>query len=463
MIQKLIVLGDTNDDKGKQLEELTEFLLSRDGCHDIKRNPEYDISGELDLTAKKSSENGEVIQIICECKAYAGKKKVNIEDWLKFLGKYYGELQKDSSTHGVFISLSGVNGRVEGAITALLQQQVPIEVWTGDKLFALVQNNFSLISETVARQIIMQYTNRVIHEISIAYYDKEVYWIIFFKDCYTLLACDGKVLDESYNGFIKNAAAKIKLPYINLIDENAGIWNRILINRVVLLVILSSKERALSLDELMTALNELGIDIAGPTTLEEIIRDNPFVTEEDAKYHFKIDSKPQLLDFYRFNLQYEFRPLNIMLTDFYQNSIDKEFLAEVCTFQSGIMIPDEYQDDCLFILKRSPSALLYAVTKDRSIAQGRLKGLPTIPALDKTHADMFIRNLILGFMHDSENQDIIQALATRFRISVVTTEASLSVVENDDKERVFHFKLPLKYAPISGTNIIGAIVPFSEE
>lgn len=463
MIQKLIVLGDTNDNKGKQLEELTEFLLSRDGCHDIKRNPEYDISGELDLTAKKSSENGEVIQIICECKAYTGKKKVNIEDWLKFLGKYYGELQKDSSTHGVFISLSGVNGRVEGAITALLQQQVPIEVWTGDKLFALVQNNFSLISETVVRQIIMQYTNRVIHEISIAYYDKEVYWIVFFKDCYTLLACDGKVLDESYNGFIQNAAAKIKLPYINLIDENAGIWNRILINRVVLLVILSSKERALSLDEVMTALNELGIDIAGPTTLEEIIRDNPFITEEDAEYHFKINSKAQLLDFYRFNLQYEFRPLNIMLTDFYQDSIDKEFLAEVCAFQSGITIPDQYQDDCLYILKRSPSALLYAVTKDLSIAQGRLKGLPTIPALDKTHTDMFIRNLIIGFMHDSENQDIIQALATRFGISGVTTETSLSVVENSDKERIFHFKLPLKYAPFSGTNIIGAIVPFSEE
>lgn len=462
MIQKLIILGETNDDKGKQLEELTEFLLSRDGCTEIKRNPEYDISGELDLTAKKSLDNGNVIQIICECKAYTGRKKVNIEDWLKFLGKYYGELQKDSSTHGVFISLSGVNGRVEGAVSALMQQKVSIEVWTGEKLFSLVHNNFNLISETVARQIIMHYTNRVIHEICIAYYDKEVYWFVFFKDCYTILACDGKVLDDSYNGFIQNAAARIKLPYINLIDENTGIWNRILINRVVLLVILSSEERALSLDGITTALNELGIEIAGQTTLEEIIRKNPFISEEDAKYHFKIDSKAQLLDFYRFNLEYEFRPLNIMLTDFYQDSIDKEFLAEVCAFQSGITIPNEYQDDCLYILKRSPSALLYAVTKDTSIAQGRLKGLPTIPGLDKTHADMFIRNLIISFMHDSENLDIIQALATRFKITGVKTETTLSVAENGVEERLLHFKLPLEYAPISGTNIIGAIVPFSE-
>lgn len=462
MIQKLIILGETNDDKGKQLEELTEFLLSRSGCTEIKRNPEYDISGELDLTAKKALENGEVIQIICECKAYTGKKKVNIEDWLKFLGKYYGELQKDRSTHGIFISLSGVNGRVEGAITALMQQQVSIEVWTGEKLFALVQNNFNLIPETIARQIIVQYTNRVIHEISIAYYNKEVYWFVVFKDCYTILACDGTVLNESYNGFIQNAAARIKLPYINLIDENTGIWNRILINRVVLLVILSSKERALSLDELMKALNELGIDIAGPMTLEEIIRDNPFVSKEDAKYHFKIDSKAQLLDFFRFNLEHEYRPLNIMLTDFYQNSIDKEFLAEVCAFQSGITIPDEYQDDCLFILKRSPSALLYAVTKDKSIEQGRLKGLPVIPALDKAHADIFIRNLIVRFMRDSENQDIIQALATRFEIIGITTDTSLSVYGSNGETKEFSFRLPLKYAPLSGTNYYGAIIPFDE-
>ena len=192
-------------------------------------------------------------------------------------------------------------------------------------------------------------------------------------------------------------------------------------------------------------MNELGIEIAGQTTLEEIIRKNPFIYEEDAKY-------AQLLDFYRFNLEYEFRPLNIMLTDFYQDSIDKEFLAEVCAYQSGITIPNEYQDDCLYILRRSPSALLYAVTKDTSIAQGRLKGLPTIPGFDKTHADMFIRNLIISFMRDSENLDIIQALATRFKITGVKTEATLSVAEDGVEEILFlnyHWNMPLFPEPIS--------------
>lgn len=85
-----------------------------------------------------------------------------------------------------------------------------------------------------------------------------------------------------------------------------------------------------------------------------------------------------------------------------------------------------------------------------------------MPGLDKTHADMFIRNLIISFMHDSENLDIIQALATRFKITGVKTETTLSVAENGVEERLLHFKLPLEYAPISGTNIIGAIVPFSE-
>ena len=113
---RLIVLGHSSDDKGRQLEVLTASILKSLKYTDITMNVVGKGGNELDVVAKFSTPHisGELIHpVVCECKAY--KTKVDITDWLKFLGKFYTASLEDSKTMGIMIALSGANGNVIGA------------------------------------------------------------------------------------------------------------------------------------------------------------------------------------------------------------------------------------------------------------------------------------------------------------------------------------------------------------
>ena len=107
---RLIVLGHSSDDKGTQLETLTASILSSLKYTDIIMNVVGKGGNELDVVAKYSTPHisGDLIHpVVCECKAY--KSKVDITDWLKFLGKFYTARLEDSKAMGIMIALSGAN------------------------------------------------------------------------------------------------------------------------------------------------------------------------------------------------------------------------------------------------------------------------------------------------------------------------------------------------------------------
>lgn len=450
MVNRLYILGQTNDDKGVQLETLVTNLLQRRGCRDIKRNQLHAGGSEIDVTARKDIQmDGCTVEqyIICECKAYANR--VALPDWLKFLGKYFASTLEKNNVHGIFVALSDVNGNVSSAYDTNKSLCPDVELITGDSLVAFIEEAYSIVSPDRIMAALNTDPDYPVHELSLAYYEHEVYWIVVFKEEFTVLSNIGKVLNDKEERKIVPLVSIKNHAYINLDRRNSSIWKSLLLNRACLCYIVQDENYSCKLSDFERFLSENKIDYGDSDDLVRILGNNPFISKVDDYYVFS-PSAIDLIEFYRYNLQYEFRPLNIIRTSFYQDSIDSDFLKTVCAFQSGISIPDEMVDDCLFILKRSPSALLYAVTKDPMIAQGRINGTSIYPGIDKVHRDIFIRNLYIAFMKDSEDQNVIQALATDFNIVGVTTETCITVCTDDKSEKKFLFKLPLVYGNMDG-------------
>ena len=167
---RLIVLGHSSDDKGTQLETLTASILSSLKYTDIIMNVVGKGGNELDVVAKYSTPHisGDLIHpVVCECKAY--KSKVDITDWLKFLGKFYTARLEDSKAMGIMIALSGANGNVVGAYDGILKKNVPISLVGGDDLLKSLASVFKMPPYDIIRKKVSYYTDDHIHSCDLLY------------------------------------------------------------------------------------------------------------------------------------------------------------------------------------------------------------------------------------------------------------------------------------------------------
>ena len=198
---KTYVLGSSPQEKGQQLENLTEKILE---LLEYKKIAKRNISTgghEIDLRAVKEQEiinTKKQIHLICECKAHV--KPTNTTDWLKFLGKLYLEESKtQEDINACFISLYGVNGNVSGSYEDLKNKKKNIEIITGEDLFLLLSKLYNLIDLNTLKTNINKYTNNYILNISMVYYNK-LYWLIeFSNDLFTVLESDGSDIQSNDN------------------------------------------------------------------------------------------------------------------------------------------------------------------------------------------------------------------------------------------------------------------------
>ena len=117
----LLILGETNHDRGIQLESLTISLLQSIGYSNVTDRVRGAGGDEVDVKANREVPDlggVRVDKVICECKAI--RKSVDMTDWLKFLGKVLVEQSAEHNrVSGFFIALSGINGTVQGSYEAL--------------------------------------------------------------------------------------------------------------------------------------------------------------------------------------------------------------------------------------------------------------------------------------------------------------------------------------------------------
>ena len=148
---RLYIIGNSNDDKGTQLEELTATLMKESGYEYIRRNVIDAGGSEKDVNAKRTFEkDGSKIEIpvICECKAKS--EPININDWLKFVGKVSIGRMNNPRTEGVMIALNGVNGNVTGNYDALPDKSY-LRLIEQEDLLELVCRHFKLKDVVVTR------------------------------------------------------------------------------------------------------------------------------------------------------------------------------------------------------------------------------------------------------------------------------------------------------------------------
>ena len=92
---KLLLLEQNKDKKGTLLETIVKVLLSSYGYDYVATNEIGSGGNEIDVVAEKHMTNfgvSKTYPLICECKAH--ENPVNMNDWLKFLGKVYKDKGK---------------------------------------------------------------------------------------------------------------------------------------------------------------------------------------------------------------------------------------------------------------------------------------------------------------------------------------------------------------------------------
>lgn len=439
---ELLILGQTSDDKGTQLEQLTKYLLQEMGYVDVVVNSVGAGGQEIDVQAeiKMPSLDGEQrTRVICECKAH--KEPVAISDWLKFLGKLFVEESRlRKHVYGCFIALSGVNGNVEGNFDILHEYREDIELIRGDALVRLLAKKFNLISIGEIAECIRNLTSRQFTSISLCYYDYKIHWLAKFEgDKFTVLSNEGKAITSSENADLLDIIS-------NCIDVNEFID---------LQAEAEAQQRARFIDKII--LSELFL-LRGEGTCDDILQ-NWLKSCTDDKWQqissnelaeaaqrlndqsiLNINHENQILKLLPDNIadcakrmsavyKYLFAgetPLVAFGCPFYDEHIDFELLNVICAIQGNLILPEERRDDCLKLLRWSPGALAWALHPEPLIVNHR-KDASTTEMFEKIDADLFIRQLLARFNQDFNLRPLEKYFYTTRNLREVDTKQMVEI------------------------------------
>lgn len=436
---KLYILGKNTDDKGSQLEELTRDILATQGYGNIVTNSVYSGGSEIDVVASRKSltgVNNMDYPVICECKAH--DKAIVMIDWLKFIGKLYIAKLKNKYTIGLMLALSGANGNVVGSYNDI-KDDGSIQLIANDDLIVLLSGKYSLPESSSIEKYISQFTNRTLTEICLAYYNKSIYWIVGFAEGgYTIVKHNCQSITKEHTDLL--------LPlindntsftgYINIEDEHKAIIRQSILNTLVLSFIIDCP--LITLDEMVSKIqiipNEENTTV-NLADIKSVIEKNPFVFQSKNGTLSLLDKeKINFIEFYRFILKNAIHS-RILSRKFYIENINEDLLKRICSIQENITVPKEKIDDCLFLLKHSPTALSYAIYPDQFIIKYRSSNGPPFSNVDKGHTEHFFNSLINCFREDFYRQELWELYFNDYKILSLNTNISLSIEQEDNPLR----------------------------
>ena len=464
---KLYILGVNNDDKGSQLEELTTSILKRQGYRNISTNAIYSGGSEIDAIATHTNPLGvsEIeYPIICECKAH--NKPININDWLKFIGKIYLARLNKPQTIGLMIALSGANGNVIGSYNEIKKHEF-VHLIANDDLVSLLIEEFSLSQPNYIERYISQYTSKKIAEIGLIYYSKCVYWVVnFIEGGFTLLTHNVDTLNRgNLDKLLPLLYSNTTFSnYIDIQAEYIAINRRSTIDKLAL-SILMDEEQALSIEELMRKIQNVATDSYQDFSIPEftsILIENKFIQNNSGMYSLIPIEDIDFVEFYRYIFTNTV-PLRILSRDLYLRMIDVHLLEKICTIQYCIKIPEEKKKDCVFLLQHSPSALSYAINEDKAITRYRSPNGNTLATnIDKGHTDWFLHKIIDAFIQDYHNQALHELYLDDYNISSICINLVLEIVKDKDDKRLINDRKELHLAHLAGEEYKNQIVLISK-
>lgn len=401
---KLIILGKTKDDKGTQLEQLTNRILEFQGYSNIVNNVQVSGASELDVTASKVERvgiNDIVTPVVCECKAH--EKPISMTDWLKFIGKIHIARKTEARTIGLMLALSGANGAVVGSATSDFEDDPCIQLIANDDIIALLSKVYNFPDPNIIKDQLSHLPIPTVTEINPIYYNAHIWWLVGCEDGYFTICHSDTRPANTYE--IGDILPLLPTATIYQAEAFVDIWNSVEIGmqirkaeKLLLAELLKNSPQGIKhLRQLYNGIKEQIFDAT--------IKNSLFISIDEEKQLLILSdySSTKKVELYRFMLEGEC-PIDVFSTEFYQNNINRDLLDQIWTIQGGFRLPEYLIDKCLLLLRLSPSALSYALQQDSFLhAAPAMVGFSEMMSLYYEH---FMGSLQNSFINDFKNPEL---------------------------------------------------------
>lgn len=429
---RLVILGKTKDDKGTQLEELTKKILAYQGFKDIVPNEQVAGGSEIDINAKKEILAGIdkiTVSVICECKAHG--TPITMTDWLKFIGKVTIARKTTPNSIGLMLALSGANGAVMGSFHTDFANDKSIQLIANDDLVLLVSTIYCIPDENVIRDRLLNTPSPTVNNVVLLYYRNQFWWLLSFPDeRFTLCGINGDLLKKNEVVdillLIEKSTEYSQTKYVDLWETIELAAQMKHVDSIVITTL--AKDGNGSIADISKHI----VNAATGKQVEEdiiikAIEQNPFVVHDTEKKTISLKNDEDICfsDFYRYVLL-QGAPVELLGTDYYQSHINDNLLEEIWGIQFNFKIEEKKIPEVLFLLKHSPSALLYAVTPDR-ILQG-YKTIGGINDMDTLYQAHFMSELTNRFIDNYYDQNLHQLYLDVYKIDKVSISSTIDVL-----------------------------------
>jgi hypothetical protein len=422
----MIILGKTNDDKGKQLEQLTKRILESQAYQKIHTNVIKAGGSELDLSAEHVMQVGNSnarIKLICECKAH--RTPATMDDWQKFVGKLaLVRLTESAQVRGCLIALSGVNGNVIGSYEAYRSKHEDIDLLLEEDIKSQLASLFPLISQEELAKNVARKTSRRVTAIELIYYDRNCFFAVLFeRGSYTLFNAEGTYLSTDAVSQLTPMVSQA-LQASELVDLNQE---------------LESQARTRSAAKNILSVLYSQKKINPPGSVEQRNTEQELLSGLAALMSFGItDESSQNLtllpgpEAFKMALTVmldgpvDMGDLNLFLgSDMFANQFNGELLRLISQTQKDLPIPRGRKKGFLTLLRYSPSAVLLAL-QPLPIVTNHREGKDALAGIsDAEDFDILSEHCQDAFIRDFQNSALkkyyYEALSLReLKISIAT-------------------------------------------
>ncbi len=411
----MIVLGLTNDEKGAQLEQLTVRLFQDIGYRSLTTNlvnagaSEVDVAGTF--VTPIPGGGGPETDLIGECKAL--RRRLNMDEWQKLLGKLFVARLKRQNTIAVLVSLNGFNGNVIAAHRDV-DRDLPrvVFLFDRDKVEGLAAKRYgSAVRETVEAGL-RRLTRSKVVDLNLAYHGDAVFWLAELSGGrFALLDKSGAPMAgeerETIDALVKTEIGSAEL--VDLQAEHRSLERQAITSRAQLAKLFdaggSCSVDDLTVDpEFSPAEHRGGLEMLVSQGLVSVGADHASLSfinanERPSAFHRTVayfaTGKATIASFRQ-----------LFDSQLYEESIDEAYAAYACHVQGDVPIPPDRIPDLVFWLRLSPTAMLHALLPDPLIVNHRTDENPKAPMIDENDVVYLFEKMFSLFLEDLRNPNL---------------------------------------------------------
>lgn len=453
---RLRILEKNRDKKGTILEIIIKNILEGMGYTVV--NNEVGLGGnEIDVVAQNPSEPGLVI--ICECKAH--EKPIDMNDWLKFLGKHSLEKPNYEKVVAIMVALSDANGNVKGNYRGLSCKD-EIKLLAGPELLQEIKDTYRMRGQDYVRKFLEGWSDKVILDFDVAFYGNSPYWVVYFTDNqFTVLDKNASFLKEPLLSEIATLIASTTTyseeQLVNVQKERFLQLKKKTIETVAMWQLMGGP---LSYEVVAGGVNEYADYLQVKSDeIELCFTESDFIVCSNGMLQYRDKDDIDIVAYYQHLLS-----LGIptkYYNDYYIENIDNELLDRILEIQGGIELNKDEYETVLFILKHSPSALRYALTKQKLLCPRVNVKNADKEALRVSINSTFIQTLAHCLEVDADS-DIAMLLFDKLEIRDFNKQVILNVVLKDGSDHKIPVSKRLYYIPFEDDEG-GVVVQASSE